>query len=68
MFFNGIAIGTMEQLELEAHRGEIDADMRSLVEKHAAESSLGIFRNLTSRPQKLIRAAMRKALDDTQTQ
>gem|GEM_PF-6105317 len=34
-------MGKMEQLELEAHRSEIDADMRSLVEKYRRVLRLG---------------------------
>jgi hypothetical protein len=68
LFQKGIAMGTMEQLELEAHRSEIDADMRSLVEKYRRTFGWDIPEIDQQAADKLILAAMRKALDDIQTQ
>jgi len=61
-------MGKMEQLELEAHRSEIDADMRSLVEKYRRVFGWDIPEIDQHVADKLILAAMRKALDDIQTQ
>jgi hypothetical protein len=61
-------MGKMEQLELEAHRSEIDADMRSLVEKYRRVFGWDIPEIDQQAADKLILAAMRKALDDIQTQ
>jgi hypothetical protein len=59
-------MGKMEQLELEAHRSEIDADMRSLVEKYRRVFGWDIPEIDQQAADKLILAAMRKALDDIQ--
>ena len=56
----------MEQLELEAHRSEIDADMRSLVEKYRRVFGWDIPEIDQPAADKLILAAMHKALDDIQ--
>lgn len=61
-------MGKMEQLELEAHRSEIDADMRSLVEKYRRVFGWDIPEIDQQAADMLILAAMRKALDDIQTQ
>lgn len=58
----------MEQLELEAHCSEIDADMRSLVEKYRRIFGWDIPEIDQQAADKLILAAMRKALDDIQAQ
>jgi hypothetical protein len=59
-------MGKMEQLELEANRSEIDADMRSLVEKYRRVFGWDIPEIDQQAADKLILAAMRKALDDIQ--
>lgn len=59
-------MGKMEQLELDAHRSEIDADMRSLVEKYRRVFGWDIPEIDQHAADKLILAAMRKALDDIQ--
>jgi hypothetical protein len=59
-------MGKMEQLELEAHRSEIDADIRSLVEKYRRVFGWDIPEIDQHAADKLILAAMRKALDDIQ--
>ena len=59
-------MGKMEQLELDAHRSEIDADMRSLVEKYRRVFGWDIPEIDQNATDKLILAAMRKALDDIQ--
>lgn len=59
-------MGKMEQLELDAHRSEIDADMRSLVEKYRRVFGWDIAEIDQPAADKLILAAMRKALDDIQ--
>jgi hypothetical protein len=59
-------MGKMEQLELDAHRSEIDADMRSLVEKYRRVFGWDIPEIDQQAADKLILAAMRKALDDIQ--
>jgi hypothetical protein len=59
-------MGKMEQLELDAHRNEIDADMRSLVEKYRRVFGWDIPEIDQQAADKLILAAMRKALDDIQ--
>jgi hypothetical protein len=64
----GIVMGKIEQLELEAHRGEIDADMRSLVEKYRRVFGWDIPEIDQQAADKLILETMRKALDDIQTQ
>jgi hypothetical protein len=58
----------MEQMELEAHRSEIDADMRSLVEKYRRVFGWDIPEIDQQAADKLIMAAMRKVLDDIQMQ
>ncbi len=59
-------MGKMEQLELDAHRSEINADMRSLVEKYRRVFGWDIPEIDQHASDKLIMAAMRKALDDIQ--
>jgi hypothetical protein len=59
-------MGKMEQLELEAHRSEIEADMRSLVEKYRRIFGWDIPEIDQQATVKLILEAMRKALDDIQ--
>lgn len=54
----------MEQLEVNAHRGQIVADMRSLVEKYRTIFDWDIPEIDQSAADKLILAAMRTALDD----
>ncbi|BBP01070.1 hypothetical protein [Sulfuriferula nivalis] len=54
----------MEQLELEAHRGEIVKDMRHLVEKYRAIFDWDIPEINQVMADKLIVAAMHVALDD----
>jgi hypothetical protein len=54
----------MEQLELDAHRKEIAADMRGLLEKYRAIFGWDIPEIDQSGADKLILAAMHKALDD----
>lgn len=54
----------MEQLELEAHRSEIAADMRSLVEKYRAIFDWDIPEIDQHAADKLILAAMHTVLDD----
>jgi hypothetical protein len=58
----------MEQLELEAYRSEIDADMRSLVEKYRRVFGWDIPEIDQQAEDKLIVESMRKTLDDIQTQ
>ena len=57
----------MEQLELDAYRGEIVTDMRSLVEKYRRIFDWDIPEVDQLAADKLIVAAMRKALDDIGT-
>ncbi len=59
-------MGKIEQLELDAHRSEINADMRSLVEKYRRVFGWDIPEIDQYASDKLIMAAMRKALDDIQ--
>ena len=54
----------MEQMELEAHRAEIVKDMHSLVEKYRAIFDWDIPEIDQHAADKLILAAMHKALDD----
>lgn len=54
----------MEQLELDAYRGEIVADMRSLVEKYRKIFDWDIPEIDQRAADKLILTAMRTALDD----
>ena len=54
----------MEQLELDAHRNEIVADMTSLVEKYRRIFGWDIPEIDQSVADKLILAAMHTALDD----
>jgi hypothetical protein len=61
-------MGKMEQLELEAYRSEIDADMRSLVEKYRRVFGWDIPEIDQQAADKLILETMHKALDDIQTQ
>lgn len=58
----------MEQLELDAHRSEIAADMRSLVEKYRAIFDWDIPEINQPAADKLIMAAMHTALDEIATQ
>ena len=57
----------IEQLELDAHRSEIAADMRSLVEKYRTIFDWDIPEIDQKAADKLILAAMHKALDDITT-
>lgn len=61
-------MGKMEQLELDAHRSEIVADMRSLVEKYRAIFDWDIPEIDEDAAEKLILAAMHTALDDIAAQ
>jgi hypothetical protein len=54
----------MEQLELEAYRSEIVADMSSLLEKYRRIFGWDIPEVAESAADKLILAAMRKALEE----
>ncbi|MDD4928294.1 MAG: hypothetical protein PHP85_03325 [Gallionella sp.] len=54
----------MEQLELDAYRGEIATDMGELVEKYRAIFGWDIPEIDQAAADKLILAAMHKALDD----
>lgn len=58
----------MEQLELDAYRSEIVADMRSLVEKYRTIFGWDIPEIDQHAADKLILAAMHTALDDIATQ
>jgi len=58
----------MEQLEMDAHRSEIVADMRSLVEKYRRIFGWDIPDIDQHAADKLILAAMHTALDDIETQ
>ena len=58
----------MEQLELDAYRGEIVTDMQSLVEKYRAIFDWDIPEINQHAADKLILAAMHKALDDITAQ
>jgi len=57
-------MGKIEQLELDAHRSEINADVRSLVEKYRRVFGWDIPEIDQHASDKLILAEMRKALDD----
>jgi hypothetical protein len=54
----------MEQLELDAHRHDIDVDMRALLEKYRTIFGWDIPEIDQQGADKLILAAMHKALDD----
>ena len=54
----------IEQLELEGHRSEIIADVKSLVEKYRAIFDWDVPEIDQNVADKLILAEMRKALDD----
>jgi hypothetical protein len=54
----------MEQLELDAHRSEIVADMNSLVEKYRRIFGWDIPELDEAAADKLILASMRNALDE----
>jgi len=58
----------MEQLELDAHRGEIIADMRSLVEKYRTIFDWDIPEIDQQAADKLILAEMHQALDNIAAQ
>ncbi len=58
----------MEQLEIDAHRSEIVADMRSLVEKYRMIFDWDIPEICQSAADKLILAATHTALDDIAAQ
>jgi len=62
------AVKKMEQQELDAHRGEIVADMRRLVEKYRAIFDFDIPEIDQPAADKLILAAMHTALDDIAAQ
>jgi hypothetical protein len=57
----------MEQLEMEEYRSEIVADIRSLVEKYRRIFGWDIPEIDQHAVDKLILAAMRKALEDIET-
>lgn len=57
----------MEQIELDAYRGEIVTDMRSLVEKYRRIFEWDIPEVDQLAADKLIVAALRKALEDIGT-
>lgn len=54
----------MEQLELDAHRNDIAADMQGLLEKYRTIFGWDIPEIDQKNADKLILAAMHKALDD----
>ncbi len=54
----------MEQMELEGHRSEIIADVKSLVDKYRAIFDWDVPEIDQNVADKLILAEMRKALDD----
>lgn len=58
----------MEQLELDAHRDDITADMRGLVEKYRAIFDWDIPEIKQPAADKLILAAMHTALDEIAAQ
>ena len=54
----------IEQLELDAHRSQIIADVKSMVEKYRAIFDWDVLEIDQNVADKLILAEMRKALDD----
>lgn len=54
----------IEQMELDAHRGQIIADVKELVEKYRAIFDWDVPEIDQSLADKLILAAIRKALDE----
>ena len=58
----------IEEIELDAHRGQIIADMKSLVEKYRAIFGWDIPDIDQNAADKLILAAIRKELDDIEKQ
>jgi hypothetical protein len=58
----------IEEVELDAHRGQIIADMKSLVEKYRAIFGWDIPDIDQNAADKLILAAIRKELDDIEKQ
>jgi hypothetical protein len=61
-------LGKFEQMELDAHRSQIIADMNSLVEKYRAIFGWDIPEINQKAADKLILAAIRKALDDIESE
>ena len=59
-------MATIEQMELEGHRSEIIADVKSLVEKYRAIFDWDVPEIDQDVADKLILVEMRKALDDIQ--
>ena len=59
-------VATIEQMELEGHRSEIIADVKSLVEKYRAIFDWDVPEIDQDVADKLILVEMRKALDDIQ--
>lgn len=57
-------MATIEQIELEGHRSEIIADVKSLVEKYRAIFDWDVPEIDQDVADKLILVEMRKALDD----
>ncbi len=61
-------MGEIEQVELERHRGELVADVKSLVEKYRAIFDWDVPDIDQTYADKLILAEVRKALDDIEKQ
>ena len=61
-------MATIEQKELEGHRGEIIADMKKVVEKYRAIFDWDVPEIDQNVADKLILVEMRKALDDIEKQ
>lgn len=57
----------IEQLELEAHRAQLEADVNGLVEKYRAIFGWDVPGVDEALAQRLILAAIRQALDDMAT-
>ena len=58
----------IEQIELNAHRNQIISDMKNLVEKYRAIFGWDIPEINQNAADKLILAALRKTLDDIETE
>ena len=61
-------MGEIEQVELERHRGELVADVKSLVEKYRAIFDWDVPDIDQTHADKLILAEVRKALDGIEKQ
>ena len=61
-------MATIEQMELEGHRSEIIADVKSLVEKYRAIFDWDVPEIDQDVADKLILVEMRKALDDIENE